>query len=85
MPRGALCALRQRCPNSQSDIPPTKKKTTGGKQSSLAGTGMYPMLSKTGVAIGLFSLVPGGFWVGCGTSMDLNDAGLDLASAPAAE
>ena len=45
-------------------MPPAKKKQTkqqAGKQSSLAGAGMYPVLSKMSVAIGLFCLVPGDF------------------------
>ena len=40
---------------------PTKK---ANKQASLAGAGVFPMLSKTSVAVGLHCLVPGGFWVG---------------------
>ena len=49
-------------------MPPAKKKSskaTGGMQNSLAGAGMFPMLSKTGVAIGLFCIVPGAFWERC--------------------
>ena len=34
-------------------------------QNSLAGAGKFPMLSKKGVAIGLFCIVPGAFWERC--------------------
>lgn len=40
------------------------KKKSGSKQGSLTGSGVFPMLSKTSVAVGLSCLVPGGFWVG---------------------
>ena len=44
-------------------MPPSKKAK--GKQPSLAAAGVFPMLSKMSMAIGLFSLVPGSFWEGC--------------------
>ena len=47
---------------ARASMPPAKKKSKStGKQSSLAGAGMFPMLTKTSVAIGLFCLVPGAF------------------------
>ena len=47
---------------ARASMPPAKKKSKStGKQSSLAGAGVFPMLSKTSVAIGLFCLVPGAF------------------------
>ena len=41
------------------------KKKSAGKQTSLTGNGLFPTLAKTSVAIGLYCLVPGPFWVGC--------------------
>ena len=35
------------------------------KPATLASAGMYPMLSKTAVAIGKDTHVPGAFWTGC--------------------
>ena len=51
---------------ARASMPSAKKKSKStGKQSSLAGAGMFPMLTKTSVAIGLFCLVPGAFWERC--------------------
>ena len=43
-------------------------KGKAGKQSSLSGAGLYPVLAKTAHAIGKFCEVPGSFWVGCPTA-----------------
>ena len=56
---GAGADARSRPASSKSIAPPC------GVQNSLAGAGMFPMLSKTGVAIGVFCIVPGAFWERC--------------------
>ena len=59
-----FCAPHSATSIARASMPPAKKKTKatgGGKQNSLVGAGMFPMLSKTSVAIGLFCLVPGTF------------------------
>ena len=41
------------------------KPKAKAKPATLASAGMYPMLSKTAVAIGKDAHVPGAFWTGC--------------------